>query len=603
MAVQENVIIKFDAQTQAALTNLAKVAGGFDKIGDSAKKAGDTSNSGLDKVTAGLLKVNLAIGTAEKAAQALGKAFEFAQFSAEMDKLKTLVGEGLVSSVQRATNGVVSQMDIMREAAKNTASAFKLTDQQVTDVWAASKNLADKGIGSVTENAEKMFKALRKGTTDELKEFGITIKDGLDKAEKMDAALRGINRAAGDTSGMSAQVDSLRRASVAFQEVADVIKATVGAALIQVIEGLQFLGNELDQLFNRATGYKAGNASRRGGLAAANKIADEARAKFGGGGMWNQSYILDIAEGRRQARTPEQAQFIRERYNELSSANERAAGIVPPTPGLTADQRAYQDSLAADKKDTRWDSYKKGMYGQGARRYSTTDDLVGKPMGFSSPVGNVSFGGGASAYDSTSALASLRGGTSKDSTLADLFPGQGAGGFGSGFASGFADVRAEMLSLQEVGKLAADTTISTVQAAVQAGISGEMSLMKAAKAAIGGRLANEAVSWGFRGAAMLLMGDPKGAGMIALSAAAIVAARAMGGGAAAAATGVPRTSGYMPGGYGAGFGGREAAGPSNVSIYMRGNGAQNVAQFDAAYRNAKAAGYIQSGDGPSRLVG
>ncbi len=585
MSINENVLIKFDVQTQQAIAALAKMSKGMDGVGDAAKKAEEKTNGGLDRMTAGLLKFQAGIFAVEKVVQGLSKVLEFGKAAEEMDKLHKVVSDKLLASIQEATNGVVSQMDIMREASKALSGDMKLTEVQIADVFKASKNLADKGFGDVTENAEKLFKSLRKGTTESLAEFGLEVGTATGRAQKFDASMRAIQKAASDTTGLNASSDAVARLITQFKDLADTLARILGGAvqtLAGILEGLKPDDAE-DEAMRRADK----RARAEGDPGRASRYYDEELKRV------KAENTREIVFGKARASGPALftgTDYVREQWTNGATGKSAPGGgaFGDDTPFSMTDERYLPPEA---KKRSGADPYATYKKRSGPRVYSGPESLLGKS---SMGIGEIPGGSGLGVFSGSQ----LGGSGSKVSGA--QFDGMfGKGNFADGFKDGLGDVRKEMASLNEMGADAAQITASAINASISAAISGQMSVMKAAKMAIGQGLANKAIDWGFSGAAMLLMGNPKGIGLIALATAAGIAARAMGGGGSA------NIPGGKPGGGYAGASGQNSAytGPSSVSIHTRGRGQDSVVQFDKAYRDAQARGYIPSGTGPARLVG
>jgi hypothetical protein len=174
-------------------------------------------------------------------------------------------------------------------------------------------------------------------------------------------------------------------------------------------------------------------------------------------------------------------------------------------------------------------------------------------------------------------------------------------------AAGMGDARSELLSLQEMGTAVGQVTRDAIAGSISAAIAGQMSLAKATKMAVGQALAAQAQTWIVRGGMELLFGNPRGAAIVAGGVAALALARSLGGGSSGSGSapgGTVPGGGFVPFG-GPGLGGQLGpSGPSSVTFNLRGRDPrENAVIFDKAYRDAKRAGMIPDGDGPSRLVG
>jgi replicative DNA helicase len=593
MAISEDVVAKFKADTSGLEAGAKRAAGAMGGLGNAAHSAASAGSKALDGMTAGLLKFNLAVGAAQTAMGAVGKIMDAAEFAGQVRNLERLVSPDLVGRLQAASNGTIDRMTLMKEAAKSLNAQMKMTPEQMELIVKGATALGQR-FGNTEQTLEKLFKAFRKGETGELREFGFAIDTTATRTVQFAQVFGELKRTISETGPMDKQTEATRQFRVQMEEgmqslrvglaqLMPVLVATVGT----ITEMVRMLGLiDDDTVDGKASDMAMDRANKRaraeGDPSAASRYYDEELAK-----VKKDSFSREAVFAKAKADGP------RPFANVDYVTDPSSSGQFPMMNNLG---NASVKGGSAGPRDTRWDNYRPGMYGSSGRKYSTTDDLVGPPMGFSSPgSGNFASPG---LNDSISAMGNLRAQSSRPSEISDLFPGAGKGGFGSGFTAGM-NPREEMMGLRDMGVETAGITQAATMAAIEAAVTGQGSIVKAAKAAIAAQLMSKAISWGFEGAAMLFTGNPQGAGMIALATAAAVAARSMGAGGGGPA--MPSAGGGRPGG---GYVGGAAARPGgNVTIVVSGgNGAQNAVAIDNALRAAKRSGLIPDSDGPGRIT-
>lgn len=628
MTVSEKLLIKMDANTIDAVRKMAKVADSMKKIGNEAEKSKDRVTLSLNKITAGIVGINQGLELAQKAIQGLHKAFELANFRNEVARLGQIVDQGLVQRIQGAVGNTIDQFSIMKETAKAMQGPFGLLEEQITDVWMAADNLGKKGFGESTKLAEQMFRAFSSGEIESLKPLGFAFAEGTDKATKFEEALKQVHGIAADGAPFDAQAEAIDRTSAALTDFANEQKfiwGEVASFVIKVMGEIANAANELsDQMSDQALsgganvhrkkslwffqsthGMKRGqelynqyigqNLSKQAGFDHTNPFSQK-----------NFSMVADNVNARNKAEEERNSQ-LKAQKNKVRALMSRDAPVLAKIAaeyGISAIEAAAivsgqvslsNVSIAGDVISRYNQLSKKGGAKSGGGyklEFAEAGTVFNRKY-----VGLGQFGadGGALGAGVTgpgssfgAQLGAMQGSVSDPmGGLKNIFgPGQSAG------------MREFSAATGEASALLQESFISATAAAIM----GEKSMVDAFRAAAASRLQTLAIEWYARAAGMMWMNPAAGIGLAAAASGALVAARKLGGGKAAGGAvrpSLPAGGGFRPSQSGGGGG----PGGSTVVINVYGGqSSTNAVAIDNAIKQAKNAGLIPSGSGPSRLV-
>jgi hypothetical protein len=279
MATDEKLGLRVEgdvANIDAALRQIATMGGvagagvgkltlEFGKAEAAAKKV-----TGLDwaKVATGL---NQAV---ELAGRFAGKAVEIAKFSAEMKNLEARVPVERLRMMQAATDGAVMKTDLMRFSLKAMSGEMRLTEGGLNAVMKAADTLGDQGFGDTMENAEKLLSALRKGSSKELKEFGIALTDTKDKTANVNAMLAKFKEVAEQEVHVDEGLKRIELVQAAWGDFVSDVKTGLGSIILQIGEGIAQLLGLIDQSRQGKINDRARASARLGGMGAGAIRAD-----------------------------------------------------------------------------------------------------------------------------------------------------------------------------------------------------------------------------------------------------------------------------------------------------------------------------------------
>ncbi len=230
--IRETVLAEVQADTSELRREADRAATSLGQLGKSAKDSADRASVSIGGIQGALVSMNSALGVAHAALGALSKAKEFGDFAANVRKLEGVVRKGFVKDIQGALDGTVSKFDILQTAAKSWG---KVTEEQMLLVFKASKELANRGFGDTTDNAEKFFEALRKGETGELKNFGLGLQATGDAAAKTAELYEKLREVVEKPVNVDRAVSDWERFTAKLKDFTDAAKEALGSAAMWAV--------------------------------------------------------------------------------------------------------------------------------------------------------------------------------------------------------------------------------------------------------------------------------------------------------------------------------------------------------------------------------
>lgn len=300
------------AESSKAVGNLfgsaTASAGGLKKALDD---AGSAQASFFSKVGKGwgefATGMNQGIELVGKLGDALQKVGEMAHLAAEMQNLADHVPVERLGAMQDATEGAVDKVTLMKFSMKALGGEMHLTEAGMQQLLTAANTLGDKGFGDTMQNAEALLDALRKGSSRELKQFGIAIDDTNSKVKNSAQIFEKIRALATEEVEVNPQLKALERLQTAWHDSLVAIQEDVGKLLLWL--GSLFAGDSEEDPVK------------------ANMVAAIRRASFG-----------NVREEQRQADIEAWGQLNRRSADLVNNALVRSrtrhghpAGWVPPS--------------------------------------------------------------------------------------------------------------------------------------------------------------------------------------------------------------------------------------------------------------------------------
>jgi hypothetical protein len=224
-------------ETKTATDNLGEVSS---RLSVTAEEM-DHFNGALELVRKGFEGLRIGI-------EAFKEGFELAKFAAELDNLREHVPVERLRMMQDATDGVVAKTDLMRFSMKALTGDLHVTEDGLQVVLRAAQTLSEKGFGDTMQIADKLMDSLRKGSSRELREFGIAMKDTEDKTENAAEAMRKLVDLANTEAPVNENLKKIEQLSAAWKDFATDFKAELGEILIQIGTGVSDLLRDLGLL-------------------------------------------------------------------------------------------------------------------------------------------------------------------------------------------------------------------------------------------------------------------------------------------------------------------------------------------------------------------
>jgi len=216
---------KYKADTRDAEKGLAKLAKAEKKRGDAAVDASKRANEGADAQVAKLLK--LGVGVAAVAA-GYNKAKESVVAYQQEVQLRHAAAGVDMAGLRKATQGLVSDLDLLKFSAAAMNSDFKITQKELQEVAKGTILLRNAG-NDLDEVLNEVTKSLVEGNVEGLKKFGIAITGataGADAHGKIIRRLTNDNIKFGKAAGLAG--DDGKRGMVAMDNSMQALKVTMG---------------------------------------------------------------------------------------------------------------------------------------------------------------------------------------------------------------------------------------------------------------------------------------------------------------------------------------------------------------------------------------
>jgi len=209
---------------------------------DNARDGLDRLNKKLDELGKNLQKQFKSAGEMAERFNALGEAgkrvvevfqqsLELAHFSAEMKNLEKNIPVKTLEMMQVATEGAVKKLDLMKFGMRALHGELRLTEAGLNTVLKAANTLSDQGFGETQAIAERLLDSLRKGSSKELKEFAIGLKDTDDKGQNVNKMLAKFRDLADMEVNVDPQLKKIERLQTSFGNLMDSMKRSAGDAL------------------------------------------------------------------------------------------------------------------------------------------------------------------------------------------------------------------------------------------------------------------------------------------------------------------------------------------------------------------------------------
>jgi hypothetical protein len=236
------VVMKYEADTKQARDAVRGLSA-------EQKKAAKEQAEALDKQTE---KVKTWAGEWVKGAAIIGGTLLVAQNSLAKYRDETRLAAGAagvdINRLSEAYDGLRTRTELMTLAQAGHQGAWKLTTGQIELVVDGMRALEAKGYDS-QKVFERFTEILRKGKTEGIDEFGISLKDTGDKATDLRQLMRELGRQVVDVGGNFDKAgDSAQRALVRMEDGLTRVRAAAGKAVSAVLDLASAAGTGLGRL-------------------------------------------------------------------------------------------------------------------------------------------------------------------------------------------------------------------------------------------------------------------------------------------------------------------------------------------------------------------
>ncbi len=181
------VTVEFKADTSDLKKGIKDLVGEERKLAEAQLAQAEARNKQLDGWKDKLGTVTVALGATALAGKMLWDGY---QLGAERAKLANASIGISIDALRKASSGLRSETELLRDAAASQGGAFKLTQTQLEQTERALVALNRKGIMPSEEAHKKLFDAVTELKTDGLGDFGIVVdKAGLSMENMGDRAI------------------------------------------------------------------------------------------------------------------------------------------------------------------------------------------------------------------------------------------------------------------------------------------------------------------------------------------------------------------------------------------------------------------------------
>lgn len=302
-----------------------------------AAKASKSAGEGIQSISEKLDHLNGALELIKKGMEAFDKASELAHFAAELDNLNEKVPVERLRMMQDATEGAVTKVDLMKFSLKAMSGELHVTEAGLNVVLKAANTLGDEGFGETMEIAQKLMDSLRKGSSRELREFGVALKDTEDKQANMNAELKKFQELANKEVHVNEGLKQIERAQAAWKDFINDVKSGLGQIVITIGDAI----NKLLGLMPKSKAQKTFEGLDEGSLAYARGAVPDAPRQpgevgyfqSGGGSMQRWTFNADAAN-----------QMMR-----FQAARAQYYAMYAPKAAFDDSLSTYQDQFAQQK--------------------------------------------------------------------------------------------------------------------------------------------------------------------------------------------------------------------------------------------------------------
>ena len=595
--------IEVQADTSAATRAMASLKTSIDGMGTRLRETFRDWESFSRAASSAFSAMRTGMEATQRVFQIARTGMDLAKFAGEMRHLERSVPTDAIYKMQVATTGAVSRMDLMRFATKALRGEMALSVPQLEMVMQAADNLGDQGFGDTMEIADKLMHSLRTGMIRGLGDLGIKIGETGDKQANINALLAEFQEIAQRPINVDPQLEAIERLQAETQNWIDEMKAGLG-------EVFSWFVRKADEASTYLVGIKGRgeNIRSEARAGAMNEMRRRHGVKWGNldtapAVMRDNPFYTEQFEHARdtdpeyRALVEQNEATLRRRYagnDESKETDARIKSIMDRQAAIIAAEQARWKQRSGDAR-----ARERDLDRGGGGRGRDDDSPAWGATTAGEDAGELGKGLGRWAGSEAGRVASAFG------SMFTPTPRYGQVGDAEERAKQATKTVKELTAAQED---AIRITQSVTTGVLDAIISGEDNVLKAAKRRLAGEMRGEALKYGAKAIAAagdaLFTGNPA-AGLAALKYAAAAAAFASGaaalgvgdagagGGGAGASAGGGAGGGYVSGGGGR-VGGDTVTTTINIGYGFGVDRQRAGEEIDKAHRAAKRSGKARS---------
>ena len=249
---EKNLLLRISANVGDATKGLGAVRDGVTAILASAAAGGEKIGHGTADAMEGLaLRMSAVRIVASEILDYAETAVELTQFAAEYERLHGSVSDRALSGMRSATAGLVDDMTLLRAGTKAMQGDWAITEDELISVARAAEALHERGLGPTAEIFQRLTDALRRGTIESLKEYGLNIDTAKGKTEQLNDAVLKLTEI-GQGAGGGGAGSATQRFLVEMKNGWGDVKYAAGATIETVVGGMEqtelFLERNLESL-------------------------------------------------------------------------------------------------------------------------------------------------------------------------------------------------------------------------------------------------------------------------------------------------------------------------------------------------------------------
>lgn len=251
----QRVVLKFNVDAQGVVLGVQRIGDELTKVEKKAKDTGKGLGDFIGGIDSTVEKLKRGLGDVSAF---IGIANDLFKHSLEESRLQMGASGVSIEGLRKASRGLKTEMDLLRDAVKFKSAAEKLSQRDMEDVERAMDSLTRKGKDAQKVN-EAINQALTKLSTEGLQELGIRVDkaglsmdDASDRAELFKRVMQQLrDESLGVADAELTKEERTASAGVTFTNAVDRMKTALGefvTALAPMIEKVAWLIENVPKL-------------------------------------------------------------------------------------------------------------------------------------------------------------------------------------------------------------------------------------------------------------------------------------------------------------------------------------------------------------------